>query len=70
MGMRAATLIGPESRTGNPRRESERNQHDSGPPENCCGKPMERRFARAHDRLGQTLFVAVWHCPICERVVF
>jgi len=34
----------------------------------CCEKPMEPRLARAHDRLGGTLFVAVWQCPACRRI--
>ena len=33
----------------------------------CCGKPMEPRLARAHDRFGQTIFVAVWRCATCGR---
>ena len=37
-------------------------------PPACCGHPMEPRLARAHDRLGQTLFVTVWQCPVCGRV--
>jgi len=39
-------------------------------PPGCCGKLMEPRLARAHDRLGQTLFVAVWQCPVCGRVTY
>ncbi len=53
-------------------RESERRQARSDPdsPQTCCGAPMMSRFAHAHDRLGQTVFVAVWHCPVCNRTVF
>lgn len=35
----------------------------------CCGKPMEDRLAQARDRLGQLLFVAIWRCPTCKRVI-
>jgi hypothetical protein len=35
----------------------------------CCGRPMDSRLARAHDRLGRALFVAVWQCTACGRVV-
>ena len=37
-------------------------------PPACCGRPTVPRLARAHDRLGQTLFVTVWQCPVCGRV--
>jgi hypothetical protein len=33
----------------------------------CCGEPMGQRLGRARDRLGQLVFVAVWHCPKCGR---
>ncbi len=36
----------------------------------CCGRPMESCLARAHDRLGHTVFVAVWQCPRCGRVAY
>ena len=71
MGIQTATVIGSqrgerESGRGNGRG---RTRSDPNTPRTCCGKPMESRLARAHDRSGQTLFVAVWHCPVCERVV-
>jgi hypothetical protein len=43
--------------------------HEPVAPTTCCGRLMETRLARAHDRFGQTLFVAVWHCPVCGRAV-
>jgi hypothetical protein len=45
-------------------------RRDRDTPPVCCGKPMEPRLARAHDRLGQTLFVAVRQCPACGRVTY
>jgi hypothetical protein len=36
----------------------------------CCAQPMEPRLARAHDRLGQTVFVAVWQCLVCGRMAY
>jgi hypothetical protein len=44
-------------------------RHAPGEDPVCCGRPMESRLARAHDRSGQTLFVAVWQCPACGRVI-
>jgi hypothetical protein len=35
----------------------------------CCGVAMEPRLARARDRLGQLVFVAVWRCTRCGRTV-
>ena len=34
-------------------------------PHECCGEPMEPQLARAHDRMGQTVFVAIWRCSKC-----
>jgi hypothetical protein len=36
---------------------------------NCCGKPLEPRLARMRDRRGEMIFVAVWCCRRCGRVV-
>ena len=71
MGIQTATIIGSQRGARESSRESDRRQprRDPNAPAICCGKPMESRLARAHDRSGQTLFVAVWHCPVCERVV-
>jgi hypothetical protein len=70
--MESATAMGRKSGT---REEGNKSVKRLGPhapdaPPSCCGRPMESRFARAHDRLGQPWFVAVWHCPVCKRVAF
>jgi hypothetical protein len=70
MGMQTATVIGSQGapRESNPEGDRGQPRRDPDVPVTCCGKPMESRLARAHDRSGQTLFVAVWHCPVCGRV--
>jgi hypothetical protein len=72
MGMQIAGSIGSESKERKSSWENDLRRARRGldVPQVCCGRPMESRLARAHDRLGQTLFVAVWHCSVCERVVF
>jgi len=64
--MQTATVIGAETK----QRESiakHPSKPESDSPPTCCGKPMESRFARAHERLGQTFYVSVWHSPVCKR---
>lgn len=39
-----------------------------GSPPICCGKPMEPRLARARDRSGEMLFVAVQQCSVCGGI--
>jgi hypothetical protein len=70
--MKSATAFAHTNAAWKVRKESVRHAgpHDPDAPTTCCGRPMESRFARAHDRLGQPWFVAVWHCPDCQRVVF
>jgi hypothetical protein len=72
MDTQTTPAIGPEGTQREPGGGNNRRRTRSGPdtPRTCCGKPMESRLARAHDRTGQTVFAAVWHCPVCERVVF
>ena len=50
---------------------SEPDEPASPPGENpvCCAKPMNARLAHARDGKGQELFLAVWHCQVCGRVV-
>jgi hypothetical protein len=71
-GMQSETFIGSESGRSEPGREISRGRtrRDPNVPMTCCGRPMESRLAHARDRSGQTLFVAVWRCPVCERVTF
>jgi len=33
----------------------------------CCGQAMEPRLARARDRMGQIVYMTVWHCSCCSR---
>jgi rubrerythrin len=68
--MESATAIGRKSGTRETGNEPAkwRIAHEPDAPTTCCGRPMESRFVRARDRLGQTLFVAVWRCPVCGRV--
>jgi hypothetical protein len=35
----------------------------------CCDEAMKPRLVHARDRQGQTVFVAVWHCPRCGRTL-
>lgn len=71
-GMQSESFIGSGSGKSEPTREINRGRtcRDANVPITCCGRPMESRLARAHDGRGQTLFVAVWRCPVCERVTF
>jgi hypothetical protein len=70
--MESATAIGRTIAAWEAGKESPKRPvpHQPDAPTTCCGRPMESRFARAHDRLGQPWFVAVWHCPVCKRVAF
>ncbi len=70
-GLDSAAAMSCQDGSGDSRWRSSKgagNSRSDSPPV-CCNKPMESRFARAHDRLGQTVFVAVWHCPDCGRSV-
>jgi hypothetical protein len=71
MASQTATLVGSASGAGEFAREGRQHppRRNSDSPVVCCGKPMERRLARAHDRLGQTVYVPVWHCRSCERMM-
>jgi hypothetical protein len=40
---------------------------DPEPPASCCGKLMESRLAKVVDRQGETSFLAVWRCTVCNR---
>jgi hypothetical protein len=35
----------------------------------CCGNFIVPRLAELADPVGQTLFVTVWHCPRCGRLI-
>ena len=41
---------------------------DPEPQPSCCGKVMESRLAKVRDRRGETSFLAVWRCPLCNRI--
>jgi hypothetical protein len=43
---------------------------DSDASVECCGKPMLPQFRHARDNDGQMLFVAVWRCSDCGRIIF
>jgi len=35
----------------------------------CCGQAMEPRLVHARNRFGETIFVAVWRCLVCNRII-
>lgn len=35
----------------------------------CCGQAMEPELAEARTHSGQKLFITVWRCPRCRRVL-
>jgi hypothetical protein len=69
--MTSTTAFGHKSERPEAGRESSKRPvaHEPVAPTTCCGRLMENRLVHAHDRFGQTVFVAVWHCPACGRVV-
>ena len=36
----------------------------------CCGVAMEPELAQARDREGRMLFVAIWCCSRCQRILY
>lgn len=36
----------------------------------CCGVVMEPELVQARDREGRQLYVTVWRCPRCQRILY
>jgi hypothetical protein len=36
----------------------------------CCGNSIAPRMAELRQPGGQTIFVTVWQCPVCKRVMY
>jgi hypothetical protein len=50
-------------------REEPEVRPDTGLTRVCCGTMIRPRLAEIPDQFGQTLFVAVWPCTRCGRLI-